>query len=437
MRRRAGGGASSGRKPPRRVEPCETQRSLIALLWVGGRHFKIDPRDRLSLFAHLGRPSHKLPHSRSADSSSKSRGYQRCLEMIKHDDMPDITVLVLGLGGNVSQGILKALRLSSLSVRVIGACVSPTSAGLYGTDRSLISPPAADLGFADWLIDTCRTEGVHAVLTGVEPILEVLADRPELEANASAKIIVSSPAALAVGADKLRTSQWLRDHGLGFARSVRSEDEQAARSLAAECGFPLIAKPRRGKGSQGVILIDDHAALQRISNMSDYVVQEYLGSPDAEYTVGCWSDRDARVRGCIVMRRELTAGTTTAVRVESLPSARAEAVKIASELRPLGPCNVQMRIVDGRPVCFEINVRFSGTTPIRARLGFNDVDATLRHYVLGEPAMDLPEITSGSALRLWREIYPDLASMAILEGGNALDNPYESADVNDGWQTHR
>ena len=384
--------------------------------------------------AFLGGGHAGFPISESVTAPRVSHGNQRCPEMVKHGDMSDITVLVLGLGGNVSQGILKALRLSSLPIRVVGACVSPTSAGLYGADRALISPPASDPKFIDWLIDTCRREGVDAVLTGVEPILAVLADHPDLEASASAKIIVSSPAALAVGGDKLRTSHWLREHGLGFARSVRSEDEQAAQSLAADCGFPLIAKPRRGKGSQGVTLIDDKADLERMLSISDYVIQEYLGRPEAEYTVACWSDRDAQVRGCIVMRRELTAGTTTAVRVDSLPSAREEAVRIASELRPLGPCNVQMRMVDGRPVCFEINVRFSGTTPIRARLGFNDVEATLRHFVVGESAIDLPEITSGSALRLWREIYPDPESMAMLESGEALDDPVKSADTNDGWR---
>jgi hypothetical protein len=45
-------------------------------------------------------------------------------------------VLVLGVGGNVSQGILKALALCTLPVRVIGACISPLSLGLYTADRA-------------------------------------------------------------------------------------------------------------------------------------------------------------------------------------------------------------------------------------------------------------------------------------------------------------
>jgi len=35
-----------------------------------------------------------------------------------------LVVLVLGVGGNVSQGILKALEISRLPCRVVGACMS-------------------------------------------------------------------------------------------------------------------------------------------------------------------------------------------------------------------------------------------------------------------------------------------------------------------------
>ena len=92
--------------------------------------------------------------------------------------------------------------------------------------------------------------------------------------------IVSSPAVLAVGDDKVATSKWLKDRGFGFGRCARTEDIEEIRRLAAECGFPLIAKPRRGKGSYGITVIDNDAELQRFVRTPDYMVQEYLGSPD-------------------------------------------------------------------------------------------------------------------------------------------------------------
>ena len=67
-----------------------------------------------------------------------------------------IKILLLGVGGNVSQGILTALRHSNLNCRIIGACVSPESLGLFFCDKAYISPYANDPKFIDWVGEVCR-----------------------------------------------------------------------------------------------------------------------------------------------------------------------------------------------------------------------------------------------------------------------------------------
>ena len=81
----------------------------------------------------------------------------------------------------------------------------------------------------------------------------------------------------------------------------------------------------------------------------------------------------------------------------------------------------------GQATCFEINVRFSGTTSLRARFGFNDVEAALRHYVLGEDTVSLPRVTEGIALRYWNEVYIDPGARTALEKSGALANPQQYA----------
>ena len=60
---------------------------------------------------------------------------------------------------------------------------------------------------------------------------------------------------------------------------------------------------------------------------------------------------------------------------------------------------------------------------MRARYGFNEVEATLRHYVLNEPAEDLPLVTEGICLRYWNEIYIDPEAFSTLSGTGKLDQP--------------
>jgi carbamoyl-phosphate synthase large subunit len=75
----------------------------------------------------------------------------------------------------------------------------------------------------------------------------------------------------------------------------------------------------------------------------------------------------------------------------------------------------------GKPVCFELNVRFSGTTPIRARWGYNDVEAMIREYILDEP-VTLNPLKEGKVYRYYNEAFIDVSMQKELrENGTVKD----------------
>jgi carbamoyl-phosphate synthase large subunit len=344
-----------------------------------------------------------------------------------------LNVLVLGVGGNVSQSIQKALRLSSVPTRVVAACITPEAPGLYLADRAYISPLAAAPEFIPWLVDVCEREQIDTVMSGGEVVLEALAPAAEMiREQTGAVSIVSPPEVLNKGRDKLVTCRWLQESGLPTPRFADLSDAPAVRALVDEAGFPLIAKPRYGKGSDAILLIRDEQHLAEVVGatemllpyrVTDMLLQEYLGDEQEEYTAGCFCDIDGRLCGTIVMRRRLNTGTTTSAELGTFPDVRDVAGEIAAALRPYGPCNVQLRVHQGRPVPFEINPRYSGTTALRARMGFNDVDAALRHFVLGEPVPPLEAATGGVALRYWNEVYVPAEAVAAIGRDQRLDDP--------------
>lgn len=336
---------------------------------------------------------------------------------------------MLGVGGNVSQGILKALALADPCPRVVAACVDPEAMGLYSAELALLSPYADDPGFLDWLLATCAAEEVTGILSGVEPVLDVLAgEAARIERETGARCVVSDPDVLAIGADKLETSRWLSKRGLPAPLTAPADDSDAVDRLLEATGVPLIVKPRRGKGSSGVVEVLEPSALEPYLGRADLVLQQRLEGD--EYTVATFSDRDGTVRGSACMRRRLAGGTTSYAEMGPFDQVRAAAEAIVSELRPSGPANVQLRMQDGKPVCFELNIRFSGTAPIRARLGFNDVEAALRHLILGEPAVDLPPPRPGHAVRYWNELYIDPSALERLRADGRLE-VHESGAVED------
>ena len=166
--------------------------------------------------------------------------------------MKNINVLILGVGGNVSMGILTALRQSPISCRIVGACISPESLGLYFCDAAYISPYAADTKFVGWVADLCNKEKIDIIFTGVEEnVLALEAERTYLESHTKAIFIASDYDHLKIGLNKYETAKWLRDNGLHYPKSASMNNSLEVRNLIEEVGFPLIAKPNSGKGAVG------------------------------------------------------------------------------------------------------------------------------------------------------------------------------------------
>lgn len=340
------------------------------------------------------------------------------------------TILVLAVGGNVSQGILKGLHHDGRPMRVLGADISPPQMGLYTVDKAFVAPWAHEAGFIPWLLNCVKTESVSVILSGAEPVLMALAQHKEhIEAATDAQALCSAERVMEIGDDKLLTCQWLEENGLPYPAYADVSEQSAVAKLVDQCGFPLIAKPRRGGGSRGLFDVQNQRDLAYIQGKSDYLLQETLGTDDDEYTVGCFCRKDGTLAPSCCMKRELLAGTTYRASLGDFPAVRKAAEHIVEKLRPLGPCNIQLRDTPRGPVCFEINPRYSGTTPIRSHFGYREVSAGL-DLLLGTGPEQLPLITEGIALRYWNELYLDpKAHDALAQAGHMAPSEHRVAQI--------
>ncbi len=144
------------------------------------------------------------------------------------------------------------------------------------------------------------------------------------------------------------------------------------------------------------------------------VVQEYIGAPTDEFTVGVLHSPAGECLGSIVIRREILSGLSNRLRVPNrtgrpefgdhlvvssgitqgavVEHERVEraSLAIAHALGSTGPLNVQGRLVGDEFVPFEINPRFSGTAPMRALAGFNEPERLIDWH-LGGGRVTLPD----------------------------------------------
>ena len=79
-----------------------------------------------------------------------------------------------------------------------------------------------------------------------------------------------------------------------------------------------------------------------------------------------------------------------------MPQTSSEAEEIARQMAKAlgemglkGPCNFQCKLTEKGPQFFEVNPRFTGITAVRARFGFNEVEALIRLFYYKEELTSL------------------------------------------------
>lgn len=325
-------------------------------------------------------------------------------------------ILVTGAGAVLGQGILKALQNSALDCETIAADPSPLSPGLFWADRAYLIPMANDPRYLDRFCEILEKENPDVVLVGTDVELPLFAKhRHILEQQFGVHIIVSNEHVVAIADDKYLTQQFLMEKNLNPLQSAEPEDGQALEQLIDTAGFPLIVKPKIGARSIGVSLVDNQRELREaLKDRSELVVQECAGAANEEYTASALVF-DGKAIASIVMRRDLRDGNTYRAYSGAYDELNVFVRKAGEALNPHGPANFQFRLdAAGLPRIFEINARFSGATPLRALVGFNEVEMCIRRIVLDEQIAQ-PEIRHGTILRHLSEAFVSSRQMESLE----------------------
>ncbi len=311
-----------------------------------------------------------------------------------------IKVLVTGAGALLGQGVIRSMRAAELDVHIVSCDPSPLSAGLYWSDAQHLIPMAKDPAYMPRVREVLAAERPDAVFVGTDVELLIFAEqRAALEAEFGTHILVSDPRVIGIADDKYLTYEFLKEHGFDHPASCLPGDEE---TLIDQVGFPLIVKPRVGARSVGVYKCDDRVQLKRaLEQGGSPVIQECVADADCEYTAGavCF---DGRCDATIVMRRDLRDGNTYRAYVEPYGPLNKAVAAMAEALNPYGPANFQFRLDGDRVKVFEINGRFSGTTPLRRYAGFDEVRMCLEYMVHGRPVTQ-PAIEPITILRHWSE----------------------------------
>jgi len=321
--------------------------------------------------------------------------------------MSKIKVVITGVGGGgVGRQIIKALRLASDRYDIIGTDMTPYSLGLYDADAWYVVPSARDENYIASLLEVCKKEQADVVIPGSEPELRELAKNCiNFEANGILPLINVSEVIMRC-LNKWTTYRLLVSNGLNSPLSCLPHKEHYDEGV-----LPAIVKPALGGGGSFNCYIAQD--MKELEFFVDYIerqglqpmVQKYTGSYEEEYTVGVLTDmKEGHLIGSFALRRQILSGLSNRMRIKDrktgellvvssgisqgevgdYPDVREYCEQAALKLGSRGPMNFQCRKDGDKVYIFEINPRFSGTSYMRAMMGFNEADILIRWQLLDE-----------------------------------------------------
>lgn len=343
-----------------------------------------------------------------------------------------LRLLMTACGAPGAPGIIKCLRNNGeREVFIYGVDMNPEAVGFAMVDDGRVAPPGWDPGFADFILEQARTEGLRGVMPLSTMELEALSAAKERFDRCGVSVLVSDLAGLRTANNKGALMEIAARCGVPVPRFVRAQTVEQFEEAVRALGFPerpVCFKPEFGKGGRGFrILSNSHdpfddlfeqkpgsvfTTLQHVldtlrtrASFPRLLVMENL--PGAEYSVDLLC-RDGEVLAVVPrVRTAIRLGICfvgETVRDQRLINFSARLVK---EMRLSYCINLQFKLdVDGMPRLLECNPRVSGTIVLCAAAGVNLPYLALK-LALGEPVLPVEPQWGTSMIRYWDEVFRD------------------------------
>jgi hypothetical protein len=193
------------------------------------------------------------------------------------------SVLLLSGGSQVAQFILQVLSGRRENLRLIATNSIADDPGLWQFDSVYLVPPtlADTAGYESRLAEIFEREHVDLAIACRDDDIVGLARFVETFPQYEARALCGPKALALMMSDKLDSYRFAKSVGLPFAESFDPQGHETASEFATRVGLPLIAKPRDGFSSKGVMFVDNDYQIARAISRPNYVIEEYLGDPAA------------------------------------------------------------------------------------------------------------------------------------------------------------
>ena len=302
------------------------------------------------------------------------------------------TILVSGASGILGYGILKSLQRSSNLYKLIGTSIYDDSIAPVFCDIFEKAVRTDSEDYMDWLLGVIEKHEVDMIIPGIECDMYKWDEERDILFDHTYPLL-NSPGLISSCYNKWNFYLEMIKQNSCYAIPT-SKDAP----WKPDYPFPLILKPRRGFGSQGIIRVRSMVELQKLGAVTEMIVQPIIGTDEEEYTTAAFFDRFSNLIDHITFKRKLSKQGWTEIAEVSDIDCEKMLIDLALIFKPVGPTNFQFRIDNGIKL-LEINPRISASTSIRASLGYNEAAMSIEYFLNGKVPERTPKPIGKKAIR--------------------------------------
>jgi len=309
------------------------------------------------------------------------------------------TILVSGASGIVGYGVLKSLKSSGKSLKLIGTSIYDDSVAPAFCDIFVKAKLTSDGDYIDWLIGVIEKYNIELIIPGIEADLYKWTENIEIIKQTGVKVLNNNPSLIKLCKDKWEFYNSISkiDKKYLIPTSVKNNFN----TIVSEFGLPFLLKPKRGFASKGIVKITNEEEFNKhFQYIPDLlIVQQIVGNIEEEYTTSAFCDGNGSYFAKMTLKRKLSKdGFTDRAETTNLDIIDEFLSHFCKILNPLGPTNFQFRIHEGELKLLEINPRISSSTSIRSSFGYNESSMVIEYFLENKIPIQ-PVLKTGKAVR--------------------------------------
>jgi len=324
--------------------------------------------------------------------------------------MKMLNILLTAVGSTPAISVMKSLQMQQeYTVQVFGTDTNARDqiSGSAFCDHFTTVPPANEENeYIGAILGLIEENDIDLFIPIVDEELEVVAKYSRM-IERKTFLLLSPYETIRTCNDKYHTYTAMETYGIPAVKTIIPGDISEIPMLLKDnaLSFPVIAKPRKGRGSRDVYRLDSPVDLVLLNRIEDPIIQEFASGEEYVVDVFCIRNQTAG----IITRKITMWRAGVDYRSEFIPDSLLNdyTEKVLRSMEFLGPVNFQWFFSDKGPFLLEINPRFSGATCFNSYCGFNYPLYALRLVDTEDPGP--PSKPNPSRMcRFWDEVYHPL-----------------------------